>query len=98
MGTDMMGRSRSHQIQHKKAGTVLLHWTSHMVHLNALGAGAAQREAFHRLAADNFFGLDVLAAGLMHKVSLSYPRNGWCCCADFESSCSLQLQFVMYTF
>jgi hypothetical protein len=48
-----------------------------MVHLNALGAGAAQREAFHRLAADNFFGLDVLAAGLMHKVSLSYPRNGW---------------------
>lgn len=68
IGTDRMARTRSLVVQTKNAGVVLLHWTSHMVHLSALTDGAAQRETFQKLATNNLFQIDVLATGLMHKV------------------------------
>lgn len=47
--------------------TVLLHWTSHMVHLTHLIDGTIQREAFSQLAQKNLFGLQVVPYGVMHK-------------------------------
>ena len=47
--------------------TVLLHWTSHLVHLTHLIDGTVQREAFSALAQNNLFGLQVQPVGVMHK-------------------------------
>lgn len=51
--------------------TVLLHWTSHLVHLTHLIDGMLQREAFSVLAQNNLFGLQVVPIGVMHK-AVSY--------------------------
>eukprot|EP00041_Stephanoeca_diplocostata_P024117 m.603844 g.603844 ORF g.603844 m.603844 type:complete len:297 (-) comp22456_c0_seq14:1519-2409(-) len=46
-----------------------VHWTSHLVHLTHLFDGSVQREQFSRLAQHNFFGLQVVPFGVMHKVA-----------------------------